>query len=52
MAASSDDPTRPPSEEGSFRDPTPSLHSGGHAASPSVFELPDDLLAYANPYSR
>lgn len=50
--ASSDDPTRPPSEEASFRDPTPSVHEQPISpTSPSVFELPEDLLTYANPYS-
>ncbi|CAD5234769.1 unnamed protein product [Bursaphelenchus xylophilus] len=43
LVTSTDDPTRPPSEEGSFRDPTPSINE--------TSGLPDDLLSYANPYS-
>ncbi|KAH7705457.1 hypothetical protein AAVH_27334 [Aphelenchoides avenae] len=47
----SDDPTRPPSEEISFRDPTPSEERP--PGSRNGIHSPDDpRLEYANPYSR
>ncbi|KAI6191238.1 TMC family-containing protein [Aphelenchoides bicaudatus] len=46
----SDDPTRPPSEDASFRDPTPTFGDEHRLRSP-LLDMPDDRLSYANPYS-
>ncbi|KAI6226942.1 TMC domain-containing protein [Aphelenchoides besseyi] len=48
----SDEATRPPSEETSFRDPTPSRSEEIQRQAQSPFsDFQDDRLAYANPYS-
>ncbi|KAI6243746.1 TMC domain protein [Aphelenchoides fujianensis] len=48
----SDEATRPPSEETSFRDPTPSRSEDAQRQVQSPYsDFQDDRLAYANPYS-